>query len=124
MAQWIKNPNAAVWVTVEVQVQSPAQGSGLKDQALPQWQLGLHLQLGLNPWPAPELPYAAEVAFKKCIKTLKTPNRPSNPEKEKWSWESGSLTLDYTTKLQSSKQYGTGTKTEIWIHGIGQKALK
>ena len=23
------------------------------------------------------------------------------------------LTLDYTTKLQSSKQYGTGTKTEI-----------
>ena len=27
--------------------------------------------------------------------------------------ESGSLTSDYTTKLQSSKQYGTGTKTEI-----------
>ena len=29
--------------------------------------------------------------------------------------ESGSLTSDYTTKLQSSKQYGTGTKTEILI---------
>ena len=27
--------------------------------------------------------------------------------------ESGSLTSDTTTKLQSSKQYGTGTKTEI-----------
>ena len=27
--------------------------------------------------------------------------------------ESDSLTSDYTTKLQSSKQYGTGTKTEI-----------
>ena len=24
-----------------------------------------------------------------------------------------SVTLDYTTKLQSSRQYGTGTKTEI-----------
>ena len=27
--------------------------------------------------------------------------------------EAGSLTSDYTTKLQSSKQYGTGTKTDI-----------
>ena len=27
--------------------------------------------------------------------------------------ESGSLTSDYTTKLQSSKQYGADTKTEI-----------
>ena len=33
--------------------------------------------------------------------------------------ESGSLTSDYTTKLQSPKQYGTGTKTEIWINGTG-----
>ena len=27
--------------------------------------------------------------------------------------ESAFLTSDYTTKLQSSRQYGTGTKTEI-----------
>ena len=27
--------------------------------------------------------------------------------------ESTYLTLDYTTKLQSLRQYGTGTKTEI-----------
>ena len=27
--------------------------------------------------------------------------------------ESTFLTSDYTTKLQSSRQYGTGTKTEI-----------
>ena len=27
--------------------------------------------------------------------------------------ESGSLTSDYTIKLQQSKQYGTGTKTDI-----------
>ena len=32
--------------------------------------------------------------------------------KKKKLEESGSLTSDYTTKLQSSRQYGTGTKTE------------
>ena len=46
----------------------------------------------------------------------KTPNSQSNPEGGKKPTEleeSGSLTSDYTTKLQSSKRYGTGTKTEI-----------
>ena len=37
-------------------------------------------------------------------------------------WESGSLTSEYTTKLQSSQPYGTGTKTGIQIRGTGQKA--
>ena len=27
VVQWVKNPNAAAWVTVEVQVQSLAQGN-------------------------------------------------------------------------------------------------
>ena len=36
--------------------------------------------------------------------------------------ESGSLTSNYTTKLKSSKLYGTGTKIEIQISGTGQKA--
>ena len=36
--------------------------------------------------------------------------------------ESGSLTSDYTTKLQSSKHYGTDTKTEIQINGTGHEA--
>ena len=43
------------------------------------------------------------------------------PRKPKQSWErrmeleeSTFLTSDYITKLQSSRQYGTGTKTEIW----------
>ena len=31
-------------------------------------------------------------------------------------------TLDYITNLQSSKQYGIGTKTDICISGKGQKA--
>ena len=32
------------------------------------------------------------------------------------------LTSDYTTELQSSRQYGTGRKTEIQINGTKQKA--
>ena len=38
--------------------------------------------------------------------------------------ESGSLTSDYTTKLQSVKQNDTGTKTEIQINRTRQKAQK
>ena len=37
--------------------------------------------------------------------------------------ESHSLTY-YTTKLQPSKQYGIGTKTEIQIKGTGKKVQK
>ena len=41
----------------------------------------------------------------------KTPNSQSKSWKRKLKLEeSGSLTSDYTTKLQSSKQYGIGTK--------------
>ena len=43
------------------------------------------------------------------METQKTSNSQSNFEKE----ESTFRTSDYTTKLQSSRQYGTGTKTEI-----------
>ena len=35
-----------------------------------------------------------------CMETQKTLNSQSNTEKEKWMEESGSLTSDYTTKLQ------------------------
>ena len=38
--------------------------------------------------------------------------------------KSGYLTLDYTTKLQSSKEYDTGTKTEIKINKTRWKAQK
>ena len=51
--------------------------------------------------------------LKICMETQKTLNRESKLEKEKQLEESGSLSPDYTTKLKSSKQYGTGTKTEI-----------
>ena len=43
----------------------------------------------------------------------KSPISQSNLEKEGWKWKNHSLTSDYTTKLQSSRQYDTGTKTEI-----------
>ena len=46
------------------------------------------------------------------METPKTPNSQSSLEKEEWSWTSG-----YTTRLQSSRQYGTGTKTEIQTKG-------
>ena len=38
--------------------------------------------------------------------------------------ETAFLTSDYTTKLQSSRQYGTGTKTEIQTNGTRYKAQK
>ena len=58
-----------------------------------------------------------------------TPNSQSNPEKEKWSWRTilynlKTLASDYTTKLQTCKQYGTGTRIETQINGTGYKAHK
>ena len=38
--------------------------------------------------------------------------------------ESTYLTSDYTTKLQSLRHYGAGTKTEIQINGTNQKAQR
>ena len=52
VAQWVKNPTAAAWVTEEVWVCPPAWRSGLnQDPALPHLQHGSQLQLGFNPWP-------------------------------------------------------------------------
>ena len=50
-----------------------------------------------------------------CIEIQKTSNSQSNLEKEEWNWrnQSDSLNSGSTTKPQSSRQYGTGTKTEI-----------
>ena len=56
MAPWVKNLTAAVWVTVEVQVQCLAQCSGLKDPAL--LQLWHRSKAG-------ELPYVLSSAIKK-----------------------------------------------------------
>ena len=55
--------------------------------------------------------------FQICIETQKTLNSRSSFEKEEALDESGFLTSDYTTKLQSSKHYGAGTKTDLQISG-------
>ena len=48
------------------------------------------------------------------METQKSPSSQSNLEKEEWTWEDSTfLTSDYTAKLPSSRQHGTGTKTEI-----------
>ena len=48
MAQWVKNPTAVAQATVEAQVWSPAQCSGLKDLVLSQLQHRSQLWLGFN----------------------------------------------------------------------------
>ena len=52
--------------------------------------------------------------FKVCLEAQKTQNSQRHPEHKKMELEeSGSQTSDYSTKQQSSKPHGTGTKTEI-----------
>ena len=46
-------------------------------------------------------------------KCKKTSNSQSNLKKEEWKEESTCPTSGSTTKPQPSRQYGTGTKTEI-----------
>ena len=51
--------------------------------------------------------------FTICMETQKAPNSQSNLEQRRLELEESTyLTSDYITKLQSSRQYGTGTKTE------------
>ena len=55
------------------------------------------------------------------METQKTPNSQNILEKEEWGQsKSRILTSDYTTKPKSSRQYGTGTKTEIQTNGTRQ----
>ena len=45
-------------------------------------------------------------------------------ETQQMPYSQSSLEKDYTTKLQSSRQYDTGTKTEIQTNGTRQKAQR
>ena len=59
------------------------------------------------------------------METQKDPEQPKKSiERRMELKELTFLTSGYTTKLQSSKQYGTGTQTDIVINGTGQKAQK
>ena len=55
----------------------------------------------------------------------KAPNSQSNLEEKRMETEEPTyLISDYTTNLQSSRQYGTHTKTEIQTNGTEQKAQR
>ena len=63
--------------------------------------------------------------FTICMEIQKTSNSQSNLEKRRMELEESICHIsDCTTKLQSSRQYGTGTKTEIQINGTKQKAQR
>ena len=51
------------------------------------------------------------------METQKTPNTKAILTKKNGAGRITFLTSDYTTKLQSSREYGTGTKTEIQTNG-------
>ena len=52
------------------------------------------------------------------METQNTSNRQNNLKKRRELKESGSLTSDYTTKLQTSKQHDTSIQTETYINQI------
>ena len=59
------------------------------------------------------------------METQKTPSSQSSLKKEnKVIGITHTLISNYTTKLQSSKQYGTGTKTDTQINKTEQRAQK
>ena len=62
VVQWFENPTIAAWITVEVQIWSPAQHNALKDSDFP--QLSCRSQLQLIQSLAQELPYSMSAAIK------------------------------------------------------------
>ena len=62
--------------------------------------------------------------FTTHMEIQKTPNSQISRERRMELEESTTLTSDYTTKLQPSRQYGTGPKPEIQTNGTRQKAQK
>ena len=86
-----------------------------------------NLQIQCNPYQATNsiLHGARTNNFTICMEIQKTSNSQSDLEKEEWNWRNQPyLTSGSTTKPQSSRQYGTGTKTEIQINRTKQKAQR
>ena len=59
-----------------------------------------------------------------CRETQKPRIPKQSSERRIETKESTGLTSDYTTKLQSSGRYGTGTKTDIQMNETKQKPQK
>ena len=70
VVQWVKNPITMAWVAVELEVQSLAQCSRVKDLALLQLLHNSQLWLRFNPW-AQEFLYATGAAIKIKFKNVK-----------------------------------------------------
>ena len=88
-----------------------------------------NLQIQCTPYQATNVIFhrARTNNFTICMEIQKTSNSQSNLEKEERRVEleeSTYLTSGSTTKPQISRQYGTGTKTEIQINGTKQKAQR
>ena len=84
-----------------------------------------NLQIQCNPYQTTKGIFhrARTKSFTIHMETQKTPKSQRNLEEKEWSWEESTyLILDYTAKLQSSRQYGTDTKTEVYTSGTKQKA--
>ena len=64
-------------------------------------------------------------SFTVCMEIQKTWNSPKQPCQRRMELEETTyMTSGYTTKLQSSKQYGTGTEAEIQFKETKQKAQR
>ena len=86
-----------------------------------------NLQIQCNPYQATNSIFQKTRTnnFTTCMEIQKTLNRESNFEKRRMELEESTcLTSGSTTKPQSSRQYGTVTKTEIQINGTEQKAQR
>ena len=86
-----------------------------------------NLQIQCNPYQAINSIFhrARTNNFKICMELQKTSNSQSNLQKGRMELEESTcLTSGSTTKPQSSRQYGTGAKTEIQINGTKQKAQR
>ena len=87
-----------------------------------------NLQIQCNPYQATNgtiLHRTTTNNFTICMEIQKTSNSQSNLDKEEMELEESTcLTSGSTTKPQSSRQYGTGIKTEIQINRSEQKAQR
>ena len=86
-----------------------------------------NLQIQCNPYQATNGIFhrTRTNSFTVCMEIQKTWNSPKQPGQRRMEMEESTyLTSGSNTKLQSSKQYGTGTEEEIQIKETKQKAQR